>query len=153
MLERITRRFHGGWTMLDAGTGSGILAIAGSFFGAGRVLAIDSDSLACKTAMRNARVNRACNIEIVSDDVLSQRISGEFEIIIANLFSELVIGALPIWSQHLHRGGHLILSGIMRSQEPAIVDALLRCEFTISEVRRRGKWIALASRPAKEKES
>src|SRR5207247_8816951 len=50
LLERITRSFQPGWTMLDAGTGSGILAIAGRYFGARRVLAIDSDPLACKTA-------------------------------------------------------------------------------------------------------
>lgn len=143
LLERITRRLHPGWRMLDAGTGSGILAIAGSCFGAGRVLAIDNDPLACATAKRNAHVNTARNIEFSTGDVLKRKLTGKFEIITVNLFSEIVIEALPIWSRHLAPGGHLILSGILRSQESAVVRALGRQGLTASEIRRRGKWIAL----------
>ena len=64
MLERITRRRDTGWSMLDAGTGSGILAIAGSCLGANRIIAIDNDPLACAVAKRNAAANRVHNIEI-----------------------------------------------------------------------------------------
>lgn len=153
LLEKTTRRFDAGWTMLDAGTGSGILAIAGSFFGARRVLAIDSDPLACVTAKRNARANGARNVEISSGNILTQILTEKFTIIIANLFSELVIGALPNWSRHLVPDGHLILSGVLRDQESAVLGALIRRGYTIPEIRRRGKWIALVSRPPREKES
>jgi ribosomal protein L11 methyltransferase len=153
LLERITRRFHPGWRMLDAGTGSGILAIAGSCFGAGRVVAIDNDPLACATAKRNARVNGARNIEFSTGDVLKRKLSGKFEIITANLFSEIVIEALPIWSRHLAANGHLILSGILRSQEITVVRALRRHSFVASEIRRRGKWIALLAQPRRQKGS
>ena len=137
LLEQITRRFEPGWTMLDAGTGSGILAIAGSYFGARRVLAIDSDPLACATAKRNARVNRAQNIVFVNGDVLKQKLSGNFDIITGNLFSEVLIEALPRWSRHLATGSHLILSGILRSQEPAVLRTLRRAGFVTLEIRRR----------------
>ena len=60
--------------MLDAGTGSGILAIAGDYFGAERVLAIDNDPLACATAKRNARANGARNIEFRTGDILKQKL-------------------------------------------------------------------------------
>lgn len=153
LLERITRQFQPGWTMLDAGTGSGILAIAGSYFGARRVLAIDSDPLACATAKRNARANRVRNIEFSTSDILRQKLTGKFEIITANLFSEILIEALPIWSRHLAPGAHLILSGILRSQESAVVRALRRHSFTASEIRRRGKWIALLAQPREQKGS
>jgi ribosomal protein L11 methyltransferase len=143
LLEQITRQFQPGWTILDAGTGSGILAIAGSYFGAGRVLGIDDDPLACSTATRNARANRTGNIEFITGDILKQKLNGKFEIITANLFSEIAIAALPIWSRLLAPSGRLILSGILRSQETAIVRALRRYGFTASEIRRRGKWIAL----------
>jgi ribosomal protein L11 methyltransferase len=143
LLERITRQFQPGWTMLDAGTGSGILAIAGSYFGAGQVLAIDNDPLACVTGKRNARVNSVRNIEFSTRDILKQKLTGKFEIITANLFSEILIEASRIWSPHLAPGGHLILSGILRSQESAVVRALRRHSFTVSEIRRRGRWIAL----------
>ncbi|PZR72918.1 MAG: hypothetical protein DLM73_12015 [Chthoniobacterales bacterium] len=149
LLERITRRFAPGWTMLDAGTGSGILAIAGRCFGAKGVVAIDNDSLACATARRNARANRVRKIEFVIGDVLKTKLRGEFDVIAANLFNELLIAALPIWSRHLAPDGILILSGILRSQEPSVVRALKRNGFVTPEIRRRGKWIALRAQRRK----
>jgi ribosomal protein L11 methyltransferase len=146
LLERITRRFPPGWTMLDAGAGSGILAIAGSYFGAWRVFAVDNDPLACVTAKRNARANGVRNIEFSTCDILKQKLTEKFDILTANLFSEILIEALPIWSRDLVPGAHLILSGILRSQESAVVRALRHHGFTSSEIRRRGKWIAVVAR-------
>jgi ribosomal protein L11 methyltransferase len=146
LLEQITRHFQPGWTMLDAGTGSGILAIAGSYFGARRVLAIDSDPLACTTAKRNARANGIRNIEFSTGDILQQELTGKFDIISANLFSEILIEALPTWSRHLAPGARLILSGILRGQESAVVCALRQHSFSASEIRRRGKWIAVLAK-------
>jgi ribosomal protein L11 methyltransferase len=148
LLERLTRRLAPGWRMLDAGAGSGILALAGICFGAGKVCAIDNDPLACTTAMRNARANRLRNIEFATGDILKQKLTGRFDIITANLFSEIVIEALPVWSRHLAAGGHLILSGILRSQESDVVRALHRHSLAIAEIRRRGKWIALLAHPS-----
>ena len=143
LLERLTRRLAPGWRMLDAGTGSGILALAGRCFGAGEIFAIDNDPLASRTAKRNARANRLRNIEFATGDILKQKLTGRFEIITANLFSEIVIEALPVWSRHLAADGHLILSGILRSQESAVARALRRNGLAMAEIRRRGKWIAL----------
>jgi ribosomal protein L11 methyltransferase len=143
LLERITRGLASGWRMLDAGTGSGILALAGSRFGAGRVLALDNDSLACATARRNAIVNGVSNIEFLTGDILKRKLTGKFDIITANLYSEILIAALPLWPRHLAPGGRLILSGILRSQETMIVRALRHHGFSASEIRRRGKWVAL----------
>jgi ribosomal protein L11 methyltransferase len=145
LLERTTRPLAPGWSMLDAGTGSGILAIAASCLGAGRIFAVENDPLACATAKRNARVNAVRKIEFSTSDVLKLRLAGKFDIITANLFSDLLIAALPIWSRHLVPGGYLILSGILRRQEPAVVRALRREGFTVPEIRRRGKWIAVSA--------
>jgi ribosomal protein L11 methyltransferase len=153
LLERITRSHAPGWTMLDAGTGSGILALAGSCFGARRGFATDNDPLACATAKRNASANRVRNIEFSTGDILKQKLTGKFEIITANLFSEILIEALPIWSRYLAPGGHLILSGILRGQESTVVRALRRHSFTILEIRRRGKWIALLAQLPEQKGS
>jgi ribosomal protein L11 methyltransferase len=150
MLERITRKRADDWSMLDAGTGSGLLAIAGSCFGAKRIVAIDNDPIAVSTAQRNARRNRTPNIEFRTGDVLKQKIGGKFDVITANLFSEILIAALPIWSRRLTNDGRLILSGVLRSQERTLVTALDRNGFRAEEIKRRGRWIAiLASRPRK----
>lgn len=143
LLESATRRLTPGWSMLDAGTGSGILAIAGSCFGAGRILAVESDPLACLTAKRNVRANGVRHIEITRGDILKQTPAGKYDIITANLFSEVLIALLPRWARQLRRGGCLILSGILRAQEKPVVAALRRNGFAAQEIRRRGKWIAL----------
>ena len=143
LLERQTRDRPPGWRMLDAGTGSGILAIAARCLGASRVVAIDNYPVACAIAKRNARANRVRNIEFRTGDVLKPKLAGKFDVITANLFSELLIKALPRFSRHIETGGWLILSGILRSQERAVAVALRRNGFALDEVRRRGKWIAL----------
>jgi ribosomal protein L11 methyltransferase len=145
ILERITRKRIAGWSMLDAGTGSGILAIAGSCLGANRIIAIENDPLACAVARRNAETNRIHNIKFRTGDVLTQKYRGKFDIITANLYSEILIAALPAWRRSVADDGCLILSGILRSQEPAVITALRRNGFAVHESRRRGKWIALLS--------
>lgn len=145
LLERLTRGHARGWSMLDAGTGSGILAIAASCLGAGRVLAVENDPLACATAKRNALANGVRKIEFSTSDVLKLRLTGKFDIITANLFSELLSAALPRFSRHLVCDGHVIFSGILRSQEPAVVQALRRHGLVDLEIRRRGKWIAVSA--------
>ena len=143
LLEQQTRQRPSGWSLLDVGTGSGILAIAANCLGASSVFAIDNDPVACGVAKRNARANRARDIEFRTSDVLQLKLTKRFDVITANLFSELLIKALPRLARHLAPGGLLILSGILRSQERAVAEALRRHGFPLQEVRRRGKWIAV----------
>ncbi|HKP93814.1 MAG TPA: 50S ribosomal protein L11 methyltransferase [Chthoniobacterales bacterium] len=151
ILERITRHRPPGWTMLDAGTGSGILAIAARKFGAKKIVAVDNDPRACATASRNARANGVRNIEFRVSDVLETKLPGTFDVIAANLFSEVVIGALPRWKRKLPSEGRLILSGILRSQERMVRATLRRNRLAPCEIKRRGKWIAILAATAREK--
>ena len=129
-------------TLLDLGTGSGILALAAARFGAKRVIAIDDDPVAIATARENARRNKLDNIDFRIADVRRWPFPPRSEIITANLFSELLIEILP----KLKRTQRLILSGILRDQEAQLVRALKRNGIVIVEMRRRGKWIAILAR-------
>ncbi|HVF73386.1 MAG TPA: 50S ribosomal protein L11 methyltransferase [Chthoniobacterales bacterium] len=150
MLERATRKSAPGWRMLDAGTGSGILAIAARRFGARDIIAIDNDPTASATARRNAGRNGARGIEFRTGDVLRAKLLGRFDLITANLFSDLLITTLPCWRRLLSENGCLILSGILRAQEPALVAALGRNRFVAQEIRRRGKWVAILAAPRRK---
>ena len=129
-------------TLLDLGTGTGILALAAARFGAKRVIAIDHDPVAIATARENARRNKLDNIDYRVADVRRWSFPRRIEIITANLFSELLIEILP----KLKRAQRLILSGILRDQEAQFVRALKRNGIVIVEMRRRGKWIAILAR-------
>jgi ribosomal protein L11 methyltransferase len=145
LLERVTRGLRDGWHMLDAGTGSGILALAGSRFGAGNVLAIDNDPMAISTARENAHANGIRAVRFVVGDVTTMP-AGEFDIITANLYSELLEQMLPQFRTSLAGDGRMILSGVMRQQEAKLTKALRADRFRILEARRRGKWVALLCR-------
>ncbi|MEO5719842.1 MAG: 50S ribosomal protein L11 methyltransferase [Chthoniobacterales bacterium] len=147
LLEEVTRKLSAGWKMLDAGTGSGILALAGRRFGAGDVLAVDNDPKAVRTARANARSNQIRGITFVTGDV-AREARGTFDLITANLFSELLISVLPTFRRSLGADGALILSGILRTQERAVHEALRQNGLRATVVRRRGKWIALLVRLA-----
>jgi len=146
LLEQVVRSWKPGWAMGDLGTGSGILALAAKCFGAGRVLAIDNDRIAISTAKTNARLNRIDKINFKIGDALHMKDRhGKFDLIAANLFSELIIKALPVWKTRLKRHGWLILSGILRKQEKELMRVLRRSKIDNIRVRRRGKWIAIAA--------
>ena len=130
------------WTLLDLGTGTGILALAAARFGVKRVIAIDDDPAAIATARENARRNKLDDIDFRVADVRRWRFPSRVEIITANLFSELLIEIVP----ELKRARWLILSGILRDQEAQLVRALKRNGIVIVEMRRRGKWIAILAR-------
>lgn len=145
IIERVTRRLANGWRMLDAGTGSGILALAGSRFGAMEVIAIDSDPRAVSTAKANARRNGVRRVKFMVADV-KQKPRGTFDIITANLYSELLGEVLPLWRTALRVEGRLVVSGVMRNQERKLLQLLRANGYGVEETRRRGKWIALLCR-------
>lgn len=148
LLEQISRDWSSGWSVLDVGTGSGILALAARSLGARDVVAIDSDSGAIKIAKANARLNRVGRVQFEIADAIKYKPRRKFDIIVANLFSELAIAAIPLWKPRLKTSGTLILSGILREQECEIARRLHQSNLAIKEIRRRGKWIALSARVA-----
>ncbi len=148
LIEKVTRRWRNDWIMLDAGTGSGILALAGRCLGAARVIAIDNDPRAIAIAKSNARLNRIRGIRFEIADAKKPDARGKVDLIVANLFSELLIAAIPIWKPRLKTGGILILSGILRDQQREVLRRPRKSNFAIQEIRQRGKWIALCARVA-----
>jgi ribosomal protein L11 methyltransferase len=139
LLEKLTRRLKPGWSIVDLGTGSGILALAASCFGAARIVGIDNDRVAISTAKQNARLNKIGAVRFRVGDVLRSKLPRKIDIICANLFSELLIAIVP----KLKTARWMILSGILRNQERDVTRTLTRHKVDIIQVRRRGKWVAI----------
>ena len=134
------------WALLDLGTGSGILALAAAHFGVKRIIAIDNDPIAIATAMENARRNKIDRVDFKIADVRRWNFPKRVDIITANLFSELLIKILP----KLKRARWLILSGVLREQESKVTRALKQNGIVVTEIRRRGKWIAILAQSLPE---
>jgi ribosomal protein L11 methyltransferase len=139
MLEKLTRRWKPGWSIVDLGTGSGILALAAKRFGARQVIGIDNDPVAIATAKKNARLNKMRAVEFRVGNVRRWKSSGQIDVVTANLFSELLIKILS----KLKAARWMILSGILRNQERDVTRAVRRHKIDIVQVRRRGKWVAI----------
>ena len=106
--------------------------------GAKRVIAVDHDPTAIRVAKENARRNKIDNVQFKVADVRRLTLPRKIDIVVANLFSELLIEILP----KVQHARALILSGVLREQERE----LRRCKIDIVEVRRRGKWIAILAK-------
>lgn len=142
LLEKLTQPWKQNWSIVDFGTGSGILALAAKRLGATQVFAIDNDPMAISTAKQNARLNKLRGLKFRIGDVRKWKLEQEIDVLTANLFSELLIEILP----KLRAALWLVLSGILRSQEPELRRALRRNKIDLIEACRRGKWVAILAR-------
>jgi ribosomal protein L11 methyltransferase len=143
LLEEATRKLPTGWRLLDAGTGTGILALAARRLGAAEVFGLDIGPHAVAHACQNARLNHIGRTKFITADILRWKPHTRYEVVTANLYSELLVAALPILRRALRSSGCLIVSGILREQTESVVHALAKARFRLVQQRRRGKWIAL----------
>lgn len=146
VLADFTRHHHGKRAqVVDAGTGSGILALAAAVMGA-RVEAFDFDPLCLAECRANVKRNPAVpRVKWSRADVLRYRPVGPADVLVANLFAGLLVRALPSMKTWLKPGGILILSGILREQRTGVVRALNGAGFTLTQTLRKGKWVCLVS--------
>ncbi|MGJ8695097.1 MAG: 50S ribosomal protein L11 methyltransferase [Verrucomicrobiaceae bacterium] len=135
------RRRKEGWTFLDLGTGSGVLALAAKFLGAGKVEAFDYDAKAVEVAQHNAERNGVSGLNIFEADVFEWTNAERFEVVAANLFSTVLLEALPLIAGWILPSGRLILSGILAEQWPDVEEKAKSCGFELLEFRKRGKWV------------
>jgi ribosomal protein L11 methyltransferase len=106
-------------SFLDIGTGSGILAIAATKLGYQPVHAFDFDLESVRVAKANARINHVmAKIKITQDDVTKQplRPKRQYDLVCANLISNLLIGQRRRIVAQLKRGGTLVLAGILKTE-------------------------------------
>jgi ribosomal protein L11 methyltransferase len=130
------------WTAMDVGCGSGILAIAAEKLGAAHVEAIDFDPVCVRVAKENVRRNGCRRVSLSKGDARKISAAPKTTLILANLFSELLLESLPAFTKRLEPGGWLILSGVLQGQAEQVVAGLRRFGFSDPRVVARGKWCA-----------
>jgi ribosomal protein L11 methyltransferase len=111
-----------GRTVLDVGTGSGVLAIAASLLGASRSVGIDDDADAITAAQENLELNPPAEAILLVADLRSTDVDSA-DIVIANLTGGLLISAARTLQDFVARGGLLVLSGLMAEEEHDVLAA------------------------------
>lgn len=132
-------------SLLDLGTGSGILAMAASLLGAGRILALDIDPDAVDVARENLALNGLSDqIECGTEPLES--LTECFDIILANILAEELVRLAPYLTERLNRGGSLILSGILAEKESLVRTGFASQPLIYQQTLRAGEWVAMLYR-------
>ena len=130
-----------GKSLLDIGTGTGILAIGASKMGFSYIVAVDTDPLAVDAARENITLNGLKNIELKEGSV--SVVKGKFDVIIANLISSTLIEIAPEVTSHLNADGIVILSGMLAGEEDMVADAYRKAGLDLKERSFDDKWVTL----------
>lgn len=132
------------FTVLDVGTGSGILAIASALLGAMKICAIDNDPVALEVAAANLRANGVGKKVLLSDSPVNS-IQQRFTVVVANLTADTIDGLATALQKRVASNGYLILSGLLHRQAPAIARRFAG-NFRALERRRKREWTSLLLR-------
>lgn len=154
----LKKHLKAGSTLLDVGSGSGILSIIGQKLGAREVLGIDIDPRATVSAFENAKANK---IEIqenkftfeTGDIINDHKIRSEigetkYDMVVANILADIIVSLSNVINDTLKPGGIFISSGILESKEIIVEDALLANGFRIIEKNKMGEWVSFVAQSA-----
>lgn len=128
-----------GASVLDVGTGTGVLAIAAKRLGAGRVVAIDNDPTSVELARENAELNGVAEIAISGDPV--ERIEGTFDLVLANIVANTLVDLAPAIVAKTGRA--LVLAGVLVSQREQVESAYVAQGLASDGIQVNGEWIRL----------
>ncbi len=142
-LNLLEKYLKPGTRILDAGTGSGILAIAATLLGAGEVLGVDVDEDAVRVAQENIEKNRCESVARAEFGDLTKGIDYEADLIVGNLMAELICLLSKGIAAHLTAGGTFIASGILTEKEMMVQEAVTEAGLRMIELKEKGGWCAM----------
>ena len=126
--------------MADIGTGSGILAICASKFGASEVYGCDNDPTVIDVAKENAFKNDAeCTFELNTADKITEK----YDFICANILHNVLAEIMGNLKNIMKDGATMVLSGILDEKKPVVIDAVKKYNLTLLEEAHQDQWVAL----------
>jgi ribosomal protein L11 methyltransferase len=139
-LEVVTR---GGDSVLDVGTGSGILAIAAAKLGGAKIVGVDTDELAVQTAVANAAKNGVTGIHFAQGSLRSVTMRN-WDLVVVNILAPVIarMFAEDDLMEYVAPKGHLILSGIIEEQGGMIGTAVTAAGGVVSEIYQVRDWVS-----------
>jgi ribosomal protein L11 methyltransferase len=148
MLLLIEKYVRSGMTVLDVGTGTGVLAIAAVKLGALRAVGTDTDEWAVDNALENVRLNGEESRVSIRPGSIPRELPSPLSMICANLTLNDLRTLLGNFRMLLTAGGLLLVSGLLSHDEEPIGSALAASGFTIVETARENEWLAICARPS-----
>ena len=146
-MEQVLR---GGETVLDVGTGSGVLSIASSLLGAKEIFAYDLDDVAVRVAQENIALNAGTeNIHVAAGDLL-KGVDIEADVIVANILADILVNLTDDAYRLLKDEGYLIMSGIISEKWDLVRESAEAAGFFLETHMIQGEWNACVFKKTKE---
>ena len=141
MIEMMQSGNFSGKSVLDFGTGTGVLAILAEKLGAASVIAIDYDEWSINNALENIEANECRNIIVDKRDTIKGISS--VDIILANINLNVLAQNVRDFSAILKNKGSVVISGILYTDEEQIASVFASNGFIKKQQLRKEDWIAL----------
>lgn len=144
-------------SLVDVGTGSGILSIMAYKFGAGKCIGTDLDICAIDAVSDNMEANGLGEAgfeliigNLIDDESVQEQVGTGYDIVAANILAEVLIPLMPKGIECLKPGGIYIMSGIIDDKETAVVNACKENGLEVVEVNHQGEWVGVVAKKPEE---
>jgi ribosomal protein L11 methyltransferase len=145
-IQALERTVKPGDTVVDVGTGSGVLSIAAALLEAESVNALDLDEVAVHSAKINIKLNKVQDRATVSQNNLLDGVNEQADVVVANILAEVIVRFTDDVARVVKPGGYFIASGIIQPKKQEVKDAIIASGFTIEETILMEDWVALLAK-------
>lgn len=158
-LEALEKTIEQDDTVLDVGSGSGILSITALLLGAKSARAVDIDQSAKRIAYENADLNQIDKSKYdvlignaLSDEDIQKTIENDsYDLIVANIVADVIINLAPLAQKWIREGGTFISSGIIDEREKEVETAIVAAGFAIISRSEKDDWVCFVARAGEKK--
>ncbi|MFD1018810.1 50S ribosomal protein L11 methyltransferase [Thalassobacillus hwangdonensis] len=147
-IQAIEQYLEKGESVIDVGSGSGVLSIASALLGAETVHAYDLDDVAVKSTSINSKLNNVQHIVHSEQNDLLKGVEMEADVIVSNILAEIIVQFTDDAYRLLKPGGMFITSGIIQGKKDVVKERLQQSGFEIVEVNQMEDWIAIIAKKA-----
>lgn len=147
MIQALEVVVRGGETIIDVGTGSGVLGIAARLLGAGDILGTDIDDVAVTSAQGNVDLNpQAADMQLMVSDLLNDVPNKQYDIVIANMLAEVLELLIPKVKNVLQPNGWFLLSGIYYDKRDKMISDLQENGLVVEQSMKLGDWYGIIAK-------
>ena len=141
-------------TLLDVGSGSGILSIIALMYGAKKAVGTDLDPCALEAVKENMEANgiREEDFTMMIGNIITEKEVQDkvgymcYDIVVANILADVLIMLTPVIVAQMKKGGIYITSGIINEKEETVVKAVKEAGLEVVEITYQGEWVSVTAR-------
>lgn len=147
ILQILPKFIEKGYKVLDAGTGTGILAIAAAKLGASKITAFDTNQWSVENAKENILLNKVKERVEVSHGSIETVKEGEmFDTVWANINRNSILEMIPAFSKMLNKEGFILVSGFLKKDQEAVSRRLKENGLKPIKAEQQEEWIAACAK-------